>query len=134
MQQQQGAVRRPQGSQRFFVGHSAFVCCLALGGEGQLLATGQEGKAALIRLWGFRPGQQQQQIAERVAAEEASAGNSGTCLAVLCGERIAEVLELVKKLHVCPPAVLFGCVSACSLTVHACCHSHSTAAASRVVR
>jgi hypothetical protein len=97
--QQQGVVRRPQGSQRFFVGHSAFVCCLALGGEGQLLATGQEGKAALIRVWDFAPGQQQQQQ-QRAADQESTedncaASNSSTCLAVLCGEQISQCEDCI---------------------------------------
>jgi hypothetical protein len=87
-QLQQGVVRKPQGSQRFFVGHSAFVCCLALGGEGQLLATGQEGKAALIRVWDFAPGQQQQRAADLEPAEDGGASsNSSSCLAVLCGKQ-----------------------------------------------
>jgi WD40 repeat protein len=86
-QLQQGLVRRPQGSQRFFVGHSAFVCCLALGRHGTLLATGQEGKAALIRVWDFAPGQQQQRATDREPTEDnCAASNNSTCLAVLCGE------------------------------------------------
>lgn len=86
--QQPPAPRQPQGSQRFFLGHSSFVCCLALGGEGQLLATGQEGKAAMVRVWDFRPARQQQHDA---AGNDGAAVTtcSGVCLAVLCGELIA---------------------------------------------
>ncbi|WIA37015.1 hypothetical protein OEZ86_013999 [Tetradesmus obliquus] len=83
-QLQEGSMKRPQGSQRFFVGHSAFVCCLALGGQGQLLATGQEGKAALIRVWDFRPGQQQQPAETGSTEDHTAMSSNGTCLAVLC--------------------------------------------------
>ncbi|WIA16802.1 hypothetical protein OEZ85_013742 [Tetradesmus obliquus] len=83
-QLQEGSMKRPQGSQRFFVGHSAFVCCLALGGQGQLLATGQEGKAALIRVWDFRPGQQQQPAETWSTEDDTAMSSNGTCLAVLC--------------------------------------------------
>jgi hypothetical protein len=89
---QQGVVRRPQRSQRFFVGHSAFVCCLALGGEGTLLATGQEGKAALIRLWDFVPGQQQRAADQAPTEDNCAASSTSTCLAVLCGEQIVMCL------------------------------------------
>jgi hypothetical protein len=54
--------------QRFFIGHSAFVSCMALGGKGMLLATGQEGKLPLIRLW------------------DCSKQGASRCLAILCGE------------------------------------------------
>lgn len=57
-----------QRQQRFFIGHSAFVCCIALGGQGSLLATGQEGKQPLIRLW------------------DCSKCGTSRCLAILCGE------------------------------------------------
>lgn len=57
-----------QRQQRFFIGHSAFVSCLALGGQGSLLATGQEGKQPLIRLW------------------DCSKRGASRCLAILCGE------------------------------------------------
>jgi hypothetical protein len=93
LQLQQRIMRRPQGSQRFFVGHCAFVCCLAHGGEGRLLATGQEGKAALIRVWDFRS-DQQQQAADNVPAEgKPPVSNNGTCLAVLCGKCVAYVFQ-----------------------------------------
>lgn len=72
-----------QGTQRFFVGHTAFVCCLAVGGRGSLLATGQEGKQAVIRVWDF--GQQQQQQQE--VAGPGRDTNAGSCLAVLCGKQ-----------------------------------------------
>lgn len=51
--------------QRLFAGHTSYVTCLALGAEGKLLASGQEGKQAIVRLWDFE---------------------SGECLAILCGE------------------------------------------------
>ncbi|KAF6264700.1 hypothetical protein COO60DRAFT_1654818 [Scenedesmus sp. NREL 46B-D3] len=49
-----------------------------------LLATGQEGKAALIRLWGFAPGQQQHAVGQESAEAECAASNRCNCLAVLC--------------------------------------------------
>jgi WD40 repeat protein len=70
--QQQYQQQQPR-KQRFFIGHSAFVSCMALGGQGSLLATGQEGKQPLIRLWDCRKAQQGQQ-------------GSGKCLTMLCGE------------------------------------------------
>jgi hypothetical protein len=66
-QQQLGQLERQQ---RFFIGHSAFVSCLALGGQGTLLAAAQEGKQPLIRLWDCRRPEQ----------------GGGKCLAILCGE------------------------------------------------
>jgi hypothetical protein len=71
-QQQQQQQRR----QRFFMGHSGFVCCMALGGQGTLLATGQEGRQPLIRLWDCSRGSQQQE----------RGGAVGKCLTILCGE------------------------------------------------
>lgn len=81
------AQQQQQGAQRFFVGHTSFVCCCALGGvDGSLLlATGQEGKQALIRLWDFHPQQQQQQD----GAGSGGSSSTATCLAVLCGEWVA---------------------------------------------
>ena len=57
---------RQRRKQRLFVGHTAYVTCLALGGGGRLLATGQEGACAAVRLWDFE---------------------GGGCLAVVRGER-----------------------------------------------
>jgi WD40 repeat protein len=51
---------------RFLTGHTAPVCAMAFSGDGSLLATGQEGKGAAIRLWDYA---------------------SGQCLAVLSGEQ-----------------------------------------------
>lgn len=42
--------------QRFFLGHTAHVCSLAFDAQGDLMASGQEGKQAIIRLWDFRTG------------------------------------------------------------------------------
>jgi len=54
------------GKQRRFIGHTAYVTCLALGGEGRrLLVSGQEGWHPIVRVWDFC---------------------SGECLAILCGE------------------------------------------------
>jgi hypothetical protein len=55
----------PPGRQRVLAGHTAYVSCLALGGEGRLLASGQEGRQPAVRLWDLE---------------------SGECLAVLSGE------------------------------------------------
>jgi WD40 repeat protein len=60
-----GGAARQQRRQRLFVGHTAYVVCLALGGDGRLLASGQEGRQPVVRLWDF---------------------GSGECLAILCGE------------------------------------------------
>lgn len=68
--------QQQQRRQRFFMGHSGFVCCMALGGQGTLLATGQEGKQPLIRLWDCSRDSQQQE----------REGSVGKCLAILCGE------------------------------------------------
>lgn len=43
-------------SQRFFFGHTAHVTAIGFDGEGKLMATGQEGKEAIIRLWDFTTG------------------------------------------------------------------------------
>lgn len=40
--------------QRYFMGHSASVCCLSINDEGTLLASGQEGAQPIIRLWNFQ--------------------------------------------------------------------------------
>lgn len=50
--------------QRVLAGHDRAVSCLALCGQGNVLASGQEGKQPTIRLWDW---------------------SSGACLAVLCG-------------------------------------------------
>jgi WD repeat-containing protein 90 len=52
------------GVQRFFMGHTAPVVAIAFSGDGQLMATAQEGKTALVRLWNMATGQ---------------------CAAILCG-------------------------------------------------
>lgn len=51
--------------QRLFIGHTAYVACVTLGGGGKLLASGQEGRKPVVRLWDFE---------------------SAECLAILCGE------------------------------------------------
>jgi hypothetical protein len=53
------------GRQRHLLGHTAFVVALAVGSDGSLLVSGQEGKEAAVRLWDVA---------------------SGACLAILCGE------------------------------------------------
>ena len=53
------------GRQRFFLGHTAHVVALAFDAEGCLLASAQEGRPAVVRLWDFA---------------------SATCVAVLSGE------------------------------------------------
>ncbi|PNH08695.1 WD repeat domain-containing protein [Tetrabaena socialis] len=40
-----------QGRQRYLLGHTAFVCALAISSDGGLLVSAQEGKEALLRLW-----------------------------------------------------------------------------------
>ncbi|XRB08526.1 centriole proteome protein [Pycnococcus provasolii] len=42
--------------QRFFVGHSAPVIGIAFSNDGSLMATAQEGKASVIRVWDFATG------------------------------------------------------------------------------
>jgi hypothetical protein len=88
-----------QGQQRFFVGHTAFVSCLALGGGGTLLATGQEGRQPVIRLWKFAAGtcstiNQQMKVAKNgfegqgrgpSSQQQQPQHQGGRCLAVLCG-------------------------------------------------
>ncbi|KAG2423007.1 hypothetical protein HXX76_015605 [Chlamydomonas incerta] len=39
------------GRQRYCLGHTAFVCALAVASDGRLLASCQEGKEAIVRLW-----------------------------------------------------------------------------------
>lgn len=51
--------------QRFFLGHTAHVVAIAFDAEGAVMATAQEGKQAVIRLWDFK---------------------RGTCVAILNGE------------------------------------------------
>lgn len=63
--QQGHATSTGSPKQRLLLGHTAYVCCLALSGSGQLLASGQEGPHAAVRLWDLA---------------------TGECLAVLCGE------------------------------------------------
>ncbi|KAI8472679.1 MAG: hypothetical protein J3K34DRAFT_519551 [Monoraphidium minutum] len=58
-----GGIGGGVGRQRLFVGHTAYVSCLALGGGGRLLASGQEGQQPVVRLWDFA---------------------TGECLAILC--------------------------------------------------
>ena len=41
---------------RFFFGHSAPVCCFDLNANGALLASAQEGKHSIIRLWEYESG------------------------------------------------------------------------------
>jgi WD40 repeat protein len=38
---------------RFFFGHSAPVCCFDLSDDGNLVASAQEGKNSIIRLWDY---------------------------------------------------------------------------------
>ena len=42
--------------QRFFFGHTAHVCAFAFDHEGGILASVQEGKQAVVRVWDFRTG------------------------------------------------------------------------------
>ncbi|KXZ51899.1 hypothetical protein GPECTOR_11g332 [Gonium pectorale] len=46
-----GAEERPSARQRHLLGHTAYVCALAASSNGQLLASAQEGKEAIVRLW-----------------------------------------------------------------------------------
>jgi WD40 repeat protein len=39
--------------QRFFTGHTAYVRAVALDESGQLMASAQEGKEGVVRLWDF---------------------------------------------------------------------------------
>ncbi|MEW5311102.1 MAG: hypothetical protein WDW38_002844 [Sanguina aurantia] len=43
-------------SQRFFLGHTAQVVALSMDAAGVLLASAQEGRSAVVRLWDFRAG------------------------------------------------------------------------------
>jgi WD40 repeat protein len=54
------------GRQRHLLGHTGYVCALAFSADGSLLASTQEGRQAVVRLWDWK---------------------SGDCLAVLCGEQ-----------------------------------------------
>lgn len=47
----------PQPRQRFFMGHTAYVVAVAFDAEGTVMASAQDGKHAIIRLWDFRSGQ-----------------------------------------------------------------------------
>ncbi|KRX04875.1 WD40-repeat-containing domain [Pseudocohnilembus persalinus] len=42
--------------QRFFLGHSSPICCLDMTRDGKYLASGQEGKKSLIKIWDFLEG------------------------------------------------------------------------------
>jgi hypothetical protein len=78
-QQQQQPLQLQQ--QRVFMGHSAFVSALALGGGGRLLASAQEGKQPVVRLWDCS-----KQDTAGQGAPGAGACAGSRCLAVLCGE------------------------------------------------
>jgi hypothetical protein len=88
-------------SQRVFIGHSAHVNCLALCGNGRLLATGQEGRPALVRLWALA---RQHNDASRRSAG-VSDQDQGTCLAVLCGT----MRSICSGTHACPHTHLCMC-------------------------
>ncbi len=45
------------GKQRFFIGHTDKVSCLSLSRSGTLLASGQTGPLAVVRVWRFGTGQ-----------------------------------------------------------------------------
>jgi hypothetical protein len=79
--------QQQQQRQHFFMGHTGFVCCMALGGQGTLLATGQEGKQPLIRLWDCSRGSQQlgQQVGQQQPQQQGDE-SFGKCLTILCGE------------------------------------------------
>ena len=40
--------------QRFFMGHTAYICAVAVDGAAQMMASAQEGKEGVVRLWDFR--------------------------------------------------------------------------------
>ena len=62
------------GQQRFLTGHTAGICAASFNAAGTLLATAQEGKPAVVRLWDFK---------------------SGACVAILCGhERDVTALDI----------------------------------------
>jgi hypothetical protein len=65
-------------AQRYFSGHTSYVTAIAFDGAGALMATAQEGKQATIRLWDYA---------------------TCTCLAVLNGERAADVKGCRKAAH-----------------------------------
>ncbi|KAG2491091.1 hypothetical protein HYH03_010535 [Edaphochlamys debaryana] len=44
------------GRQRHLLGHTSFVCALAVAGDGEVLASAQEGKEATVRVWELRSG------------------------------------------------------------------------------
>ncbi|GIL93850.1 hypothetical protein Vretimale_214 [Volvox reticuliferus] len=44
-------LQQEPGRQRYLMGHTAFVCALAASSNGELLASAQEGKEAVVRLW-----------------------------------------------------------------------------------
>jgi hypothetical protein len=50
------AMRADGSAQRFLLGHTAHVCGLAFDAEGALLASVQEGRQAIVRVWDFRSG------------------------------------------------------------------------------
>ena len=47
---------KSDGSQRFFLGHTAHVTSFAFDLEGHILASCQEGKQAIVRVWDFKSG------------------------------------------------------------------------------
>lgn len=54
------------GAQRHLLGHTGYVCAMAFSADGALLASVQEGRQAVVRVWDWA---------------------SGQCLAVLCGRQ-----------------------------------------------
>ncbi|GLI66011.1 hypothetical protein VaNZ11_009714 [Volvox africanus] len=44
-------LQQEPGKQRYLLGHTAFVCALAASSNGELVASAQEGKEAVVRLW-----------------------------------------------------------------------------------
>ncbi|KAF8065716.1 WDR90 [Scenedesmus sp. PABB004] len=72
--------------QRCMLGHSSFVSCLALGHGGTLLATGQEGRDPLIRVWELAPPLEQQVQAQQQEKRQQDSEDKtgGVCLAVAC--------------------------------------------------
>lgn len=47
----------PPPAQRFFMGHTGHVVALAFDAEGAVMASAQEGKHAVVRVWDFKTGQ-----------------------------------------------------------------------------
>lgn len=45
------------GRQRFFIGHTDKVSCLAFSGNGAMLASGQTGQQAVVRIWRYQSGE-----------------------------------------------------------------------------